>query len=665
MKILLSIIFFLSLYIANAQPQNYSTANAHSHNDYEQPTPFWTAYHEGFGSIEADIFLQNDSLLVAHDLKGLSLGRTLKKYYLDPLDSCIKKNAGYVYADHKKTLQLLIDVKTIAVPTLNKLIEVLGKYPNLTNAKTLSIVISGNRPDPISFETYPKYIQFDGVLSVNYSAAALDKISMLSDYVGYYVKGQEITNEEIKNLTLAISKAHLLKKTVRFWATPDKPDVWKKFMDLKVDFINTDHINALADYLKGGVIATIGKALPEWKKGFLDLHHINTGRGNAAYFIFPDSTNMIMDAGESDTSDERTLTPRNTAIHPNNSKLPFQWISYYINKVTPFNVNHLDYAVVSHFHEDHFGGWYANAPKSSHGNYLLSGITGVNELIPYRHLLDRGYPNYDFPVPFEKIISKTNGRETKYYKTMNNYFSFIKSQQGLGMITEHFKAGVKDQITLQHHPIQYPEFYIQQVKSNGEIWTGKDNSAYQFFPTVDTANVKTWPDENSLSLVLTMNYGPFKYYTGGDCAGNVFYGDASWCDVETPVAKVIGEVDVATMDHHGNRDAVNEFQIKTFKPSAWIEQVWSADHPGHEVLIRLTTPYLNTTPKDLFATNMLNSNKYVIGPLIDKSYKSQQGHILVRVLPGGNDYYIIILDDSNADMLVKNVFGPYRSKSKN
>lgn len=232
------------------------------------------------------------------------------------------------------------------------------------------------------------------------------------------------------------------------------------------------------------------------------------------------------------------------------------------------------------------------------------------------------------------------------------------------MITEHFKAGVKDQIALQHHPIQYPQFYIQQVKSNGEIWTGKDNSAYQFFPTVDTANVKTWPDENSLSLELTMNYGPFKYYTGGDCAGNIFYGDASWRDVETPVAKVIGEVDVATMDHHGNRDAVNEFQIKTFKPSAWIEQVWSADHPGHEVLIRLTTPYLNTTPKDLFATNMLNSNKYVIGPLIDKSYKSQQGHILVRVLPGGNDYYIIILDDSNADMLVKNVFGPYRSKAK-
>ena len=167
-----------------------------------------------------------------------------------------------------------------------------------------------------------------------------------------------------------------------------------------------------------------------------------------------------------------------------------------------------------------------------------------------------------------------------------------------------------------------------------------------------------------MSLALTINYGPFIYYTGGDCAGNVFLGDATWRDVETPTAKAIGEVDIATMDHHGNRDAVNEFQIKTFCPTAWIEQVWSSDHPGHEVLIRVTSPHLYNAKRDLFATNMLEANRLVIGPLIDQSYKSQQGHIVVRVLPGGNDYYIFILDDSTSEMPVKNIFGPYRSKRK-
>jgi hypothetical protein len=126
----------------------------------------------------------------------------------------------------------------------------------------------------------------------------------------------------------------------------------------------------------------------------------------------------------------------------------------------------------------------------------------------------------------------------------------------------------------------------------------------------------------------------------------------------------VGEVDIATMDHHGNRDALNEFLVKTLRPRVWIEQVWTADHPGHEVLIRATSPYLYTGPRDLFATNMMDANELVIGPLVEQSYKSRQGHIVVRVLPGGATYYIIILDDSREDGAVRAVFGPYVSKGK-
>ena len=129
--------------------------------------------------------------------------------------------------------------------------------------------------------------------------------------------------------------------------------------------------------------------------------------------------------------------------------------------------------------------------------------------------------------------------------------------------------------------------------------------------------------------------------------------------METPVSKAVGRVDIATMDHHGNRDALNEFMVKTLRPRIWIQQVWSSDHPGHEVLIRATTPFLYEGPRDIFATNMLQANKDVIGPLVDRSYKSQQGHIVVRVLPGGKSYYVIILDDTVDSLRVKDVFGPY------
>jgi hypothetical protein len=135
-------------------------------------------------------------------------------------------------------------------------------------------------------------------------------------------------------------------------------------------------------------------------------------------------------------------------------------------------------------------------------------------------------------------------------------------------------------------------------------------------------------------------------------------------DMETPVAKVVGPVDVATMDHHGNRDALNETMVKTLRPRVWIDQVWSSDHPGHEVLIRATTPFLYEGPRDIFGTNMLQANRDVIGPLIDRSFKSQQGHILVRVLPGGSSYYVIILDDTTEKIKVRDVFGPYEVKAK-
>src|ERR1700755_2777160 len=102
-------------------------------------------------------------------------------------------------------------------------------------------------------------------------------------------------------------------------------------------------------------IAEIGKPLPAWQEGYLDLHHINTGRGNASFYIFPDGTTMLFDAGELDPTNPRTLSRRNTAIRPNGSKHPFEWIVHYIKSVSPLKEKAIiDYAVISHFHDDHF-----------------------------------------------------------------------------------------------------------------------------------------------------------------------------------------------------------------------------------------------------------------------------------------------------------------------
>lgn len=251
-----NLLFFVLLSIGSSaycQPALYTTANAHSHNDYEQPIPFYAAYNEMFGSIEADIFWYNNELLVAHSKKELPLHRTLEDMYLKPLQACIQKNNGHAYADSTRRLQLMIDVKNDSVTTLNKLVELLQRYPQLTECKTLQIAISGNRPDPSTYTSYPPFIYFDGELSKEYSEAALSRIVMMSDDLKTYTKWNGkgvIPRAELHTLQKLVSRSHALHKPVRFWDAPDFINAWYQLMHLQVDYINTDSIKALSEFLQ-------------------------------------------------------------------------------------------------------------------------------------------------------------------------------------------------------------------------------------------------------------------------------------------------------------------------------------------------------------------------------------------------------------------------------
>lgn len=248
----LCLFFIAGVTGVSAQPYSYTVSNVHSHNDYEQRIPFYLAYNEGFGSVEADIFLQDNKLLVAHNVKELRADRTLEALYLDPIRTCIEKNHGHVFADSTRQLQLLIDVKRDSVRTLDKLVAVLQQYPSLIHNPSVKFVITGNRPDQSLFVTYPAYIQFDGELYKDYSTAALTKIVLFSDdfksYSHWNGKGN-IPAKEWAVLQAAVSKAHTLNKPVRFWDAPDFINAWYQFMHLQVDYINTDRIVPLSTFL--------------------------------------------------------------------------------------------------------------------------------------------------------------------------------------------------------------------------------------------------------------------------------------------------------------------------------------------------------------------------------------------------------------------------------
>ena len=94
----------------------------HSHNDYAQERPFWGAYEAGADSIEADVYLVDGDLLVAHTRKELKKENTLRRLYLEPLREVMRKNGGRARADGKP-LQLMVDIKS-GKAALDRLLEI-------------------------------------------------------------------------------------------------------------------------------------------------------------------------------------------------------------------------------------------------------------------------------------------------------------------------------------------------------------------------------------------------------------------------------------------------------------------------------------------------------------------------------------------------------------
>jgi hypothetical protein len=118
---------------------------------------------------------------------------------------------------------------------------------------------------------------------------------------------------------------------------------------------------------------------------------------------------------------------------------------------------------------------------------------------------------------------------------------------------------------------------------------------------------------------------------------------------------------MALLNHHGNRDSQNANLVRTLRPRVWVIHVWSSDHPAHDVLDRMLSTRLYPGPRDVFATNMIEANRIVIGPMLDR-LASASGHVVVRVAPGGASYRVIVLDDSGETYAVTALFGPYESR---
>ncbi|MCE3014493.1 MAG: phosphatidylinositol-specific phospholipase C/glycerophosphodiester phosphodiesterase family protein [Pirellula sp.] len=232
---------------------------AHAHNDYLHERPLLDALDQGFCSVEADIFLVNGELLVAHTRVELSPKRTLQSLYLDPLQERIAKNKGFVHAG-VDSFTLLIDIKTNGEETYRALHRVLTKYADMltrvdngtVKKGPITAIVSGNRPvEAIQSESL-RLVGIDGRLSDLDSDKESHLLPLISDnwtsHFQWRGKG-EIDPKELSKLRSIVGKAHAKNRLVRFWASPDNESVWRLLRDEKVDLINTDNLAGLSTFL--------------------------------------------------------------------------------------------------------------------------------------------------------------------------------------------------------------------------------------------------------------------------------------------------------------------------------------------------------------------------------------------------------------------------------
>lgn len=389
-------------------------------------------------------------------------------------------------------------------------------------------------------------------------------------------------------------------------------------------------------FLVIGLNAHSQEYLPGWQAGCLDIHNIATGRGDATFIVLPDATTMVIDCGEMDNC-------WGVPQVPDDSRTAAEWVAAYIehfSKGLP-HPGKIDYLWITHLHADHVG--LRSMLKPGDKGYDVCGVMRLGDFYKFGNIIDRGYPDYDFPSR-EKIVRELG--------TFPEYQAFIEYQKAHnGSKPQSFITGSNKQFSLLNDPKAYKgRFEVRNLACSGEIWTGRGLKTRKLY-SGDTMLF----DENVLSGVIRMRYGNFTYYNGGDLGGGNHHYKCRERDMETAVGELCGPVTVAKLDHHGWKDSSNARWLNSVRPQCILIPSCAKDHPYENTLRRILDPlvYGDCEVRDkvgphagVFVTT--DASRKMLGDELFSKMKPY-GHVVVRVYDGGTSYQVFVLDNKSTD----------------
>ena len=417
-------------------------------------------------------------------------------------------------------------------------------------------------------------------------------------------------------------------------------------------------------FIKGTAAATLGAVapwavrgetaddrLPAWKPGELELHFIYTGCGENMFYRLPDGTAILNDTGDAYRPKDVAYTP----LLPSADRLGGEWVSRYLQRV--YDEKTIDYLIFSHWHDDHIGhaGFGRKSSKEMDYRYRttadgrkIDGFLCVAEDFGFKRYFDHQYP--------ARGTYKTQG------SCMKLVVPWVEEQKRKGLVVEPFRVGALDQIALLRDPVRYKgRFSIRNVCANGLLWDGADGARDFAAETVAATGDDTLP-QNMLSMGFVIQYGKFRFWTGGDIQPSFlkkgFSTKEGPVNFEAEVGRRIGPVTVCKTNHHGCSDAMCADFLRAVRARAYVSCVWSHWHVVRQTMERMASRELHPDFDPVIIPNFMPTNR--AGQFKDLPFMrnvppaTHEGvHVVVKVAPGGDAYRIYLVDARDESMRVR------------
>ena len=391
-----------------------------------------------------------------------------------------------------------------------------------------------------------------------------------------------------------------------------------------------------------------GRKWKGWKKGEFHIHFIYTGVAESMFLIFPDGTTMLLDCGDHAAITRLALA---VPVKPGPERLAGDWIARYVQRVNP-NGADVDYMELSHFHCDHAGTplWQTRKVENwdRKHDYYRSGFALAAETLHFKKAIDRGWPDYNEPIPAFAPGS------LPVLDHMKKLYAWIGKRDGL--VVEKIRLGARDQIVPLRNAAAAKGFEVFNLCANGK-YVRKDGTIRDLYAEPISCGKPAFLNENGMSIGHIFTYGKFKLYAAGDFSDRPRVSNGRLV-IEDEIAEAVPKVNVAKVNHHAHYSMPAKL-VAALAPQVWTVCVWDQLHNIAEVMERMADRSLYPGDRiicpGIFPRERRDEDagRPWLGTVHPSAF--QGGHVVVNVAPGGDTYTVNYLTAEDESMTVRSV----------